>query len=269
LALHEIGHAIGLKHEDDVPAIMNTYQQSFGYVINGLQLDDIAGVQSLYGVPVAPVSSGPTELDDLLHGSDSGEMIAALAGNDVVHGNGGNDVMWGNGGFDLLNGGAGADLIYGNQQNDTILGGQDQDTIYGNLGDDIGNGNLGDDVLFGGQDQDTLYGGQGSDQLFGNIGDDQLIGNLGNDWLIGGDGADIFVFGPASGNDVVADFVSGLDTVLLASNVNSSGLKTPSDALAQLDNSDAGAVLHVGGGHTVTFTGLDVSQFDESDFSFF
>lgn len=58
--LHELGHALGLDHPDQngqhVAAIMNSVV-SDTYLLTA---DDIAGVQSLYGVPPPPPSPTPT-----------------------------------------------------------------------------------------------------------------------------------------------------------------------------------------------------------------
>ncbi|VAW47188.1 hypothetical protein MNBD_GAMMA03-1516 [hydrothermal vent metagenome] len=51
VALHEIGHALGLDHSDDSSALM--YYIYTG--TNTLQVDDIAGIQYLYGASVSPV----------------------------------------------------------------------------------------------------------------------------------------------------------------------------------------------------------------------
>ena len=47
VAVHELGHVLGLAHEDDVPAIMVT-AESHGNTIVTPQCDDIAGVWALY-----------------------------------------------------------------------------------------------------------------------------------------------------------------------------------------------------------------------------
>ncbi len=59
VALHEIGHLLGLSHSQDTNAIMYAY---YGEDRNDLRPDDVAGVQSLYGAPVAaPLAISPGE----------------------------------------------------------------------------------------------------------------------------------------------------------------------------------------------------------------
>jgi hypothetical protein len=56
VALHEIGHLLGLQHETSIPALMNpTYSTALAL---GLQADDSAGAQFIYG-PVGGSSPAP------------------------------------------------------------------------------------------------------------------------------------------------------------------------------------------------------------------
>src|SRR6185295_3653640 len=48
IAVHELGHALGLNHEDSVPAIMSSTIGNGSTVVRPLA-DDIAGVTALYG----------------------------------------------------------------------------------------------------------------------------------------------------------------------------------------------------------------------------
>ena len=55
VALHEIGHLMGLGHEQNVPSIMNLYYNT-GLPL-GLQPDDVAGAQFIYGPATVPEPS--------------------------------------------------------------------------------------------------------------------------------------------------------------------------------------------------------------------
>lgn len=65
VATHEIGHAMGLRHEESVGAIMNAFVGDFEFP----QADDIAGAAALYGqctptfVDLPPNSSASESLD--------------------------------------------------------------------------------------------------------------------------------------------------------------------------------------------------------------
>lgn len=77
---------------------------------------------------------------------------------------------------------------------ETIIGNSAANQIYGNGGKDKVTGNAGADTLYGNGGSDNLAGGTGADTLFGNDGGDRLAGGAGKDRLNGGAGADKFIF---------------------------------------------------------------------------
>ena len=109
----------------------------------------------------------------------------------------------------------------------------------GGAGIDTMNGDAGNDTLDGGADNDILSGGDGNDTIMGGDGEDVLTGGAGIDILSGNTGspgdstADFFFFGaPSDGvavssnvafsfgtQDVITDFVSGTDKIVISGQV--------------------------------------------------
>ncbi len=66
VALHEIGHSLGLAHEGSTLAIMNPYYNSS---LVGLQSDDISGIQAIYGAAIPQAVPAPGAFWLMLLGS--------------------------------------------------------------------------------------------------------------------------------------------------------------------------------------------------------
>jgi Ca2+-binding RTX toxin-like protein len=209
VAVHELGHALGLGHEDDVPAIMNTY-------INDLESptsDDIAGVAALY-----PATSG----DDTLYGTSGNDTIDGKAGADTMQGKAGNDIYYVDNAGDVVieSAGGGTDTVrasitYTLPANVEKLRLMDSTALSG----------------YGNSLNNTLTGNAASNVLDGKSGNDTLNGRGGKDTLTGGTGADRFLFDTT---------LNGIENVGRITDFN------PADDTIRLENAIFTALLSTG-----------------------
>lgn len=206
VAVHEIGHTLGLNHESNKDAVMHPFASDIysGLGTAFLYSDDIEGIQALYGKGTGSVApaveaigamesnaafvSG-TKVDDVLRGSKRAQTFRGLSGNDQIRA------------------GDGTDTVVGDQGDDQIFGEGGDDELFGNGNDDLLDGGGGNDRLVGGPGNDRLVGGIGDDHLSGRKGRDTLVGvessrrGIGEkDTLIGGAQADLFVLGNQAGS---------------------------------------------------------------------
>jgi Ca2+-binding RTX toxin-like protein len=123
-------------------------------------------------------------LDNVITGSNAGNLLLGGAGNDKVVGGDARDAIFGESGNDSISGGGGIDYLIGGTGNDTIDGGTGADEIYGEDGNDsiYGGGDFATDILVGGAGNDTIDGGPAWDLMYGNAGDDTYYVSQQVDW---------------------------------------------------------------------------------------
>jgi Ca2+-binding RTX toxin-like protein len=222
--LHEIGHALGLKHpwevlgnghdetlRSDLDTALNTIMSSNG-VSNTLGPLDIAAMQAIYGTnaqdgtQVASWSWNAVSQRLTQTGFATADVIIGISVADTANGGRGNDAIFGLNGNDILKGAAGNDTIYGGAGNDQLFGGAGADLLDGNSGADTASfaqstgvtvsldgslaatGEAIGDVL---ADIENLTGSlTGADTLRGNAANNVLSGQGGNDELQGQAGND-------------------------------------------------------------------------------
>jgi beta-glucanase (GH16 family) len=209
--------------------------------IRAYQFSDLAG-------PMRPAEIRMFVAD----GTGASERLAGYAGDDRITGGKGADRMTGGGGADVfvLTTGDGKDVVtdfvsgidrlvlpgvkgtaysikagatglvvtYGNGKDTITLEGV-KSLAAGDivLGDPPATGTTGMDTLgspSSGRAQ-TISASGGNDRVTGGAGDDWIRGGQMDDILTGGAGRDSFVFTTWDGDDVVTDFVSGTDRVVL------------------------------------------------------
>lgn len=242
LLLHEMGHAMGLRHPFGSDSPLPSEFENNRYTImsytdnpdNGLRSDAVM----LYDVFALQDIWGEAEFNE-------GRNVYTGARTDTV------DVIWDTGGRDKLDasdrfsavtldlragkfstfdalhdvviafgtrieiaaGGSGGDTIIGNAKNNKLTGNDGVDSLRGLGGDDTLLGGSGNDSLLGNSGRDVLVGGSGDDTIQGGQGRDVIKGMTGTDTLLGNAGRDKFVYKSGHGTDRIGDFQDDTDTL--------------------------------------------------------
>lgn len=261
LLLHEIGHALALKHpgnyggaprpylpsrEDTTDLTVMSYTQGRHDPATPM-IYDVAALQARWGANES-AHLGRTRWT----APEAGEAttIWDAGGRDRIVHRGGADAIVDlrEGAFSSLGAPRDVSIAYGTVIEDAKGGG----------GDDRLTGNAARNVLKGGGGDDALRGGGRSDRLIGGGGDDVLDGQGGDDRLKGGAGVDEFRYARGGGADRILDFAEG-ETVVI----------TKVKGFAQLTISDDGGDAHVTArGVDLTFVGVAAETLDAGDFQF-
>ena len=217
--VHEIGHALGLKHpfeaqgshsttlsgnEDVTHNTVMSYSAYPGG--SGIQWTfmpttpmplDIRAAQYLYGANTA--FHAGDDVYTYFQGEDYFETIWDAGGNDTIVYSGSDNAE-----IDLR---PGAFSNLGNSLVTTDLAQTSDYTvvIYDTVIIENATGGNGPDVIYGNDVNNSLRGGSGDDTIFGYGGNDDIAGGPGDDYLAGTEGNDRFDWDPASraGNDAM------------------------------------------------------------------
>ncbi|WP_225009091.1 M10 family metallopeptidase [Novosphingobium percolationis] len=224
--MHEIGHALGLKHPFEGAKIPSGFDNrrytimsytdpdkvwwhkpetgANEYLIKSPMVYDILAIQKIYGANMAwhtgddvyafsPTAPSFEAIWDA--GGTDTFSVAAFSGACTIDLTAG---AYSSLGYDTVSLTKNIGIAFnctienaiGGAGADTLLGSATANGLSGGGGNDVLRGNAGDDVLNGEGDNDTLDGGAGNDALDGGAGDDLLDGGAGDDVLTGGEGID-------------------------------------------------------------------------------
>ena len=295
--LHEIGHALGLKHGheaqngfaalpteyDGLEYSLMTYRSYVGGSVGSYSYSswsapqtymmvDIAALQQLYGADFTTNAGDtvykwtPKSGDTLVNGK-----VGVDAGGKVIFATiwdgGGNDV------YDLsayssnlrISLAAGESSNFGGAQLASLdVGQKASGNIYNAMLYDNDDRSLIEGAI-GGSGDDAITGNQAANLLAGGRGADKLSGGLGDDTLTGGKGNDVFHFAFGDGHDVITDFGGGADAI----EISGFGLKGFDELLFCATQMGKDVVIELEGGASLTFRDVLVSGLGADQFTLY
>jgi len=236
--IHELGHAMGLKHDFEGTNVLTGSEDTRQYTVESYHADplmpgvepqtymlyDIAALQSLYG------ANTTTGVGDSLYSFTGVPNLL--------------ETIWDAGGNDAFDASAMTSAVAMDLQGGhfSSIGGQSNVAIAYNV------------------TIESAIGGSGNDTIVGNYAANTITGGSGNDTLTGGGGADHFVFNRGNGSDAITDFQHGTDVI----DLRSMGVAMTDVSIAA---GPTGAVVHVAD-DAITLTNVAASQVDSHDFLF-
>ncbi len=187
------------------------------------------------------------QLNNYLTGNAGSNLLDGAGGNDYLVGRSGNDSYYVDSGDTVLeNAGDGYDIVYASAN--FTLGAGAEVEVLGTIN------NTATTAI-------TLTGNELNNYLTGNAGANILNGAGGNDYLNGRGGNDIFLFGAASGADVITDFAQGQDKI----DLSALGL-TFAQVQAGYVQQGVNGTINLGGGNSVTLLNVTLANLTQSDF---
>lgn len=270
--VHELGHALGLKHPFEEPdadgdiapppylqgsedqgrwTMMSYNRTPAEYKLTFSELD-IAALQYLYG----PSKKSRTGDNTYVYKTAAPNFIWDGGGEDMIDASssyaavaiylepGYQGFNWFFGKSDQITSAGQITVNFGTEI-ENLIGSAYDDFLVGNWLDNEIHGNDGNDRIYGQQGDDSLVGGDGDDELSGWTGNDRLTGGDGSDELDGGDGLDLAVFSGRKDDYSVTGNENGI-IIVVADSASESGTDELS-GVERLEFSDINLAFDING----------------------